>query len=123
VIYNNPSLITFSTIIRIGSGQPYTPEIGTGFGADLETNSSRKKGFTLVDVRAEKMFQLGPIDFSVFARVTNLFNNHFVNGFVFANTGSPDYSLTPAVHRSALTDPSRFYEPRRIEFGFSFRSK
>lgn len=123
VVYNNPALFILSTIIRIGSGQPYTPEIGTGFGADLETNSSRKKGYALVDLRAEKLFNLGPIDFSVFTRITNLFNNHFVNGFVFANTGSPDYSLTPAVHRSALTDPSRFYEPRRIEFGFSFRSK
>lgn len=123
VIYSNPDIITFSTIIRIGSGQPYTPEIGTGFGADLETNSSRKKAYSLVDLRAEKSFDLKFIDLSVFARITNLFNNHFVNGFVFANTGSPDYTLTPNVHRSALKDPSRFYEPRRIEFGFSFRSK
>jgi|YNPMSStandDraft_1061717.scaffolds.fasta_scaffold09784_2 outer membrane receptor protein involved in Fe transport len=123
VVYNNPSLLTLSCIIRLGSGQPYTPEIGTGFGADLETNSSRKRGYSLVDLRAEKLFNFGLIDFSVFARITNLFNNHFVNGFVFANTGSPDYSLTPSVHRSALSDPSRFYEPRRIEFGFSFRSK
>jgi len=123
VIYSNPDLITFSTIIRIGSGQPYTPEIGTGFGADLETNSSRKKGYSLVDLRLEKSLNLKLIDLSVFARVTNLFNQHFVNGFVFPNTGSPDYSLTPAVHRSLLSDPSRFYEPRRIEFGFSFRSK
>ncbi len=123
VIYNNPTLLTISTIIRIGSGQPYTPEIGTGFGADLETNSSRKKGYALVDLRAEKLFNFGPVQFSIFTRIINLFNNHFVNGFVFANTGSPDYSLTPAVHRADLTDPSRFYEPRRIEFGFTFRSK
>lgn len=123
VIYSNPDIMTLSTIIRIGSGQPYTPEIGTGFGADLETNSSRKKAYSLVDIRAEKTFDLRFIDLSLFTRITNLFNNHFVNGFVFANTGSPDYSLTPNVHRSALKDPSRFYEPRRIEFGFSFRSK
>jgi outer membrane receptor protein involved in Fe transport len=123
VIYSNPDILTFSTIVRIGSGQPYTPEIGTGFGADLETNSSRKKGFALVDLRVERSFEFRPLSLSVFVRVTNLFNNHFVNGFVFANTGSPDYSLTPAVHRSTLIDPSRFYEPRRIEVGFSFRSK
>lgn len=123
IIYSNPDLVTLSSIIRIGSGQPYTPEIGTGFGADLETNSSRKKAYSLVDLRAEKSFDLKFIDLSVFARIINLFNNHFVNGFVFANTGNPDYSLTPNVHRSALKDPSRFYEPRRIEFGFSFRSK
>lgn len=123
VIYSNPDLITLSTIIRIGSGQPYTPEIGTGFGADLETNSSRKVAYSLVDLRVEKSFDLNFISLGVFARVINLFNTHFVNGFVFANTGSPDYSLTPNIHRSILKDPSRFYEPRRIEFGFSFRSK
>ncbi len=123
VIYSNPNVLTLSTIIRIGSGQPYTPEIGTGFGADLETNSSRKKAFSLVDLRAEKYFNLKFINLSIFTRVTNLFNSHFVNGFVFANTGSPDYTLTPEVHRSTLKDPSRFYEPRRIEIGFSFRSK
>lgn len=123
VIYSNPELFTFSTIIRIGSGQPYTPEIGTGFGADLETNSSRKKAYALVDLRVEKPIEFKFFHISFFARVINLFNNHFVNGFVFANTGSPDYSLTPSVHRAALKDPSRFYEPRRIEFGFSFRSK
>lgn len=122
-IYSNPELITFSSILRIGSGQPYTPEIGTGFGADLETNSSRKKSYALVDLRIEKFFELSFLSLSVFTRITNLFNSHFVNGFVFANTGSPDYSLTPSVHRSALSDPSRFYEPRRIEIGFSFRSK
>lgn len=123
IIYSNPELITFSSIFRIGSGQPYTPEIGTGFGADLETNSSRKKSYALVDLRIEKFFELSFLSLSVFTRITNLFNSHFVNGFVFANTGSPDYSLTPSVHRSALSDPSRFYEPRRIEIGFSFRSK
>ncbi len=123
LIYNNPSLITFSTILKMGSGQPYTPEIGTGFGADLETNSSRKKSFVLVDLRIERMFSFQTFNFTVFSRIINLFNNHFVNGFVFANTGSPDYSLTPAVHRSALNDPSRFFEPRRIEFGISFNSK
>lgn len=123
LIYSNPELITFSSILRIGSGQPYTPEIGTGFGADLETNSSRKKAYALVDLRIEKFFDLNFLSMSIFTRITNLFNSHFVNGFVFANTGSPDYSLTPSVHRSALSDPSRFYETRRIEIGFSFRSK
>ncbi len=122
-IYSNPDLFTFASIIKIGSGQPYTPEIGTGFGADLETNSSRKKYYFLVDIRIEKAIKFSPVVLTIFSRITNLFNNHFVNGFVFANTGSPDYSLTPSIHRSLLSDPSRFYEPRRIEIGISFNSK
>jgi outer membrane receptor protein involved in Fe transport len=110
-------------IVRFGSGQPYTPEIGTtAFGADLETNSGVKDSYVLIDLRAEKYFEIAGINLSVFARVFNLLNTRYVNGFVFPSTGSPDYSLTPAANRVQLTNPSRYYEPRRIEFGISIRS-
>ncbi|MCK6604180.1 MAG: TonB-dependent receptor [Ignavibacteriaceae bacterium] len=123
IIYAVPGDFTVSSIIRFGSGQPYTPEIGSGFNARLETNTGRKDSYVLVDLRAEKFFDAGPVNLSLFARVSNLFNNHYVNGFVFSSTGSPDYSLNPSSVRSVLNDPSRFYEPRRIEIGISFRSK
>lgn len=119
-VHNNYSL---GAIVRYGSGQPYTPEIGTtAFGADLETNSGSKDGFALVDLRAEKYFEIAGINLSVFARVFNLLNTRFANGFVFNSTGSPDYSLTPSANRVQLSNPSRYYEPRRIEFGISIRS-
>ena len=122
IIYSIPNDISLSAILRFGSGQPYTPEIGTGFGADLETNSGRKSNFTILDLRAEKFFNFGSLNFSLFIRVFNALNANFVNGFVFASTGSPDYTLTPSTARALLHDPSRFYEPRRIEFGISFRT-
>jgi outer membrane receptor protein involved in Fe transport len=121
-VYFQPNDFSISTILRLGSGQPYTPLLGTGFNADLETNSGRKDPFVLVDLRAEKSFSLGPANMSVFMRVFNLLNTNFVNGFVFPGTGSPDYSLTPATDRSQLINPGRYYEPRRIEFGITFRS-
>ncbi|HZW39404.1 MAG TPA: TonB-dependent receptor [Ignavibacteriaceae bacterium] len=123
VVYFIPDDYSISTIIRFGSGQPYTPEIGSGFNAELETNTGRKNSYALVDLRAEKYFGFGSLNFSLFLRVFNLFNTNSVNGFVFNSTGSPDYTLTPAASPSALYDPSRFYEPRRIEFGISFRTK
>ncbi len=122
-IFAKPGSYSISTIVKIGSGQPYTPAIGSGFNADLETNSGRKSSFALVDLRAEKYFTLAGKKLSVFLRTFNLFNEHFVNGFVFPTTGSPDYSQFPQVDRAALKDPSRFHEPRRIEFGMSLRSK
>lgn len=122
-VYFVPDDFSISTIIRFGSGQPYTPELGFGFGADLETNSGRKESFTLVDLRAEKFFSFFDINASVFCRVFNLFNAHYTNGFVFNSTGSPDYSLTPSVNKSQLANTSRFAEPRRIELGISIRSK
>lgn len=121
-IYSIPDNFSISAIFRFGSGQPYTPEIGSGFGAAQETNSGRKSAYFLLDLRAEKYFHLDFFNFSLFARVINVLNSHFVNGFVFNSTGSPDYTLTPSASRSALYDPSRFYEPRRIEIGISFRS-
>jgi outer membrane receptor protein involved in Fe transport len=119
VVQDNFSI---STIFRFGSGQPYTPSLGSIFNAAIETNSERKLSFFLVDVRAEKYFNLDFISFSLFLRGFNLLNTNFVNGFVFTSTGSPDYTLTPAIFRSVLIDPSRYYEPRRLELGISFRS-
>ena len=122
-IYYLPDDLSISTIVKYGSGEPYTPQIGpASFTANLETNSGVKPGYVLVDLRAEKFFKLGSIELSVFAHVYNLFNQDFVNGFVFAGTGSPDYSLTPITDRAQLINPSRFYEPRRIELGISFNS-
>ncbi|NUN10301.1 MAG: TonB-dependent receptor [Ignavibacteriaceae bacterium] len=122
LVYFVANDFSISAIFRFGSGQPYTPEIGYGFGADLETNSGTKNSYTLLDLRGEKYFDFGPVNFSVFLRAFNVLGTHFVNGFVFNNTGSPDYTLNPAIALATLGDPSRFYAPRRIELGISFRS-
>lgn len=122
-VYLQPNDYTVSAILRFGSGMPYTPAIGTGFNADLETNSGRKDGYAILDLRAEKYFELPFINLSVFARMTNVLSTNFVNGFVFANTGSPDYSVNSFADRASLLNPGRFYEPRKIEIGISFRSK
>ena len=121
-IYSVPSDYSLSAIFRFGSGQPYTPEMGSGFDANLETNSGRKDSYFLLDLRAEKYFDLDFINLSVFLRMFNVLNSTFVNGFVFNSTGSPDYTLNPASNPAALYDPSRYYQPRRIEFGISLRS-
>jgi hypothetical protein len=107
-----------STIVRFGSGQPYTPEIGSGFGAAVEKNSGRKPNGFLVDLRAEKYFSLAGASMSAFVRVFNLLDARYFNGKVFANTGSPDYGLFPlSKDRNQLADPTRYYAPRRIEVG------
>jgi outer membrane receptor protein involved in Fe transport len=118
-----PESYTISTIVRFGSGQPYTPQIGSGFGAALERNSARKPSGLLVDLRAEKYFTLAGMNMSLFARVFNLFDARFFNGKVFENTGSPDYGLLPlSQDKNALADPTRYYPPRRIELGISMNS-
>jgi len=114
---------SFSTILRFGSGQPYTPALGSGFGSSVEKNSERKPNGFLVDLRAEKYFSVAGANLSFFVRVFNLFDARYFNGSVFANTGSPDYGLFPlSQDRNQLANPTRYYPPRRIEVGISMNS-
>ncbi len=114
-----PDNYSLSTVVRIGSGQPYTPQIESGFGFGLETNSGRKPTGFLVDLRAEKTLAAAPTGMTaaVFLRVFNLFDSRYFNGPVYASTGSPYYSRFPVTDRNSLEDPTWFYPPRRIEVG------
>ncbi|MGB2869675.1 MAG: TonB-dependent receptor [Bacteroidota bacterium] len=118
---NIPGDFSATAILRYGNGSPYTPAIGSGFGAQLERNSSRKPTWTLVDVRAEKYFSLDGAQLSMFFRASNLFDDQYANGFVFETTGSPYYSLTPGGDAAQLQNPSRFNQPRRVELGLSVK--
>jgi outer membrane receptor protein involved in Fe transport len=115
---SEPEDYTVSGILRVVSGQPYTPTIETGFGGGLETNSGRKPASVQLDLRAEKHLNLAGVRPMVFARAINVFDTRFFNGFVFPSTGSPYYSRDPAADRATLDDPGRLYGPRRIEIGF-----
>ena len=119
IIWYVPDNFALTGIVRIASGQPYTPSLSTGFGADLEDNSGRKSAFTTVDLRLEKFFSLGGTDWTGFIRVFNLLDQHFANGFVYSDTGSPFYTLIPSQQRNP--NPGRLNPPRRIEIGVSFR--
>jgi outer membrane receptor protein involved in Fe transport len=122
LLVESPKNFTVSTIVRYGSGQPYTPSLKAGFGGGLESNSGRKPAFFRVDLRAEKYFKISKFNFSLFSRVINLFDTRFINGFVFDDTGSPDYSLNPIGQRATLANPGRYYPPRRIEVGITLSS-
>lgn len=108
-----------SAILRYGTGQPYTPAIKSGFGGGLETNSGVKPSFLRLDIRAEKFFQISRLRLSVFARCLNVLDARYANGFVFSDTGSPDYSLNAVGNQVALADPNRYFAPRRLEVGLS----
>jgi hypothetical protein len=119
-VWARPRSFSVTGIFRLGSGQPYSPSLGSASGAEPETNSGRKPASVTVDLRAERFFRFGGLDLTAFARVFNLFDSHFASGFVYADTGSPYY--TSINERDQFgTDPSRFAAPRRIEIGVSLR--
>jgi len=108
-----------SSIVRVASGQPYTPTLTSGFSGGLETNSGRKPLSLLVDLRGERAVTLLGNRAHLFARVFNAFDTRFFNGFVFASSGDPYYSRFPGPERATLADPTRFYGPRRVEVGLA----
>lgn len=116
-----PKVYTATVILRYGSGSPYTPAVGSGFGAQLERNSSPKPGWTTVDMRGEWYPPISILNSYIFFRVVNLFDSRYANGFVFATTGSPYYTLTPPADAVSLINPARYAAPRRIEVGIGLR--
>ncbi len=119
--WSRPDDFIASTIVRIASGQPYTPTIASGFGGGLETNSGRKPATFEVDLRGEKQLPSRLGRAAAFLRVFNVFDTRFANGFVFGSTGSPYYSSDPATDKNTLANPSRYSGPRRIELGVTMQ--
>ncbi len=116
-----PEVYSLSTVLRAASGQPYTPETEQGgFGFGVGENAARKPAGVVVDLRADRSFGWVSQRWSLFGRVFNVFDSRFFNGGVFASTGSPFYSRFP--DQVALSTPTRFYSPRRLEIGFTVRT-
>ena len=116
-----PNDFNVSTIVRIASGQPYTPTVSTSFGGGLESNSGRRPAALTIDLRGEKQMSVRHMPATAFLRVFNATDTRYFNGFVFASTGNPYYSRDSATDRGTLTDPTRYFGPRRIELGVSLR--
>lgn len=117
---NRPGDYTVSAVLRAISGQPYTPALDVTTGAGLNDNAGRKPSGVLLDLRAEKDLARVAPGLSMFARVFNVFDARYFNGFVFDSTGSPDYSLDPVGQYTQLRNPERYYPPRRFELGVRF---
>ncbi len=120
VMLSHPDDFSAAAVVRVASGQPYTPAIEQG---DLEANSGRKPASMLVDLRSEKILRWGGLPVSAFGRVFNLFDTRFFNGSVFNTSGSPYYSRFPGPDGNTLADPTRYYQPRRVEIGVTLRSE
>jgi outer membrane receptor protein involved in Fe transport len=122
VALSRPQDYTASAVLRVASGQPYTPALDAGFGQGLEANSGRKPAGVLLDLRLEKALPRVTNNLLAFVRMFNVFDTRYFNGTVFSSTGSPYYSRFPTTDWTSLQDPGRFNPPRRIEIGFRLGS-
>ncbi len=122
--FDDPSGYSASGILRVASGQPYTPILDAAYGYGLNVNSGRKPVSVLLDLRGERLVRVAGQRVSLFGRVFNLLDTRTVNGFVFTSTGSADYSRFPGTTPdvNTLRDPTRYAAPRRVEVGFTLDS-
>lgn len=121
-----------SLIARYGSGYPYTPSIGvstrTGLNAStvLPNNSRRKPNTVEVDLRLNRLFQLGKYSATLYCNVNNVFDTRNAT-IVFADSGEPDYTTTIAnvgsdesrinTVEEYIVYPHWYSTPREILFG------
>ena len=125
--YVNPADWGASFIFSFGSGTPYTPERVSNIG-ELAYNSAYMPATWNLDARIYKTFTFGMTDWTLFARIDNVFDTkNAVN--VYTDTGLPNVSLYEesliaadvpqriATVQDYYTNPTFYSEPRRIEIG------
>jgi len=115
-----------STIIRLESGYPYTPEAANEIIRIAEQNSGRKIPIYNIDVNAFKTFsfKIGnkPIFYSLYLKVYNLLDRKNEN-FVWDSTGRATYGLARYGGFQTLewtNRPNWYSKPRSFFIGTSF---
>jgi len=119
-----------SLIAQWGSGLPYTPRRSEDI-TSLLTNSQRKPSYFNVDLKAYKVFKLGPGELTLFLRVFNLLDQlNEIN--VYDDTGRAGFTHDEELARATnpfeyinsldewYNNPTHYSEPRRIELGITY---
>jgi len=127
-----------SFIGNIGSGLPYTPSSVEQLQLpDREfKNSARKPMRYNLDVKANKQFKIGGLNYSIFLRIYNLLD-HLNEKYVYSTTGRATYNARLPVDEQIQLEmlrrggqftmqewdnhPSWFSEPRRVQIGLAVR--
>lgn len=122
--FGDPGNYNLSVIGRLATGFPYTSVWGTG--AYIENNARRPLIYTF-DMYLVKNFKIGKLNYSIFARVFNLFDR-LNERDVFPDTGRAGYSLTPYhmnyLHPRGINQledyfvrPDFYSSPRELQVG------
>jgi len=120
-----------SLLARYGTGLPYTPSVtqftsDRGISTGFETNSRRRPYQFVVDLKANKTFNLLGIDLTGYIKIFNLFDAHTVVN-VFGDTGEPDYTTSvqnigvdpnrPNTVDEYIKYPDHYGPPRLVQTG------
>jgi len=104
VALSQPNDWSVSMIGYVRTGTPYTPAFPSNVVPITFTqNSDRQPMQWNVDLKMEKFFKLGSLDYSVFVQVDNLFDTEN-ELFVYANSGRALYNISQTLQPELLAD-------------------
>jgi outer membrane receptor protein involved in Fe transport len=104
VALSQPNDWSVSIIGYVRTGTPYTPAFPSNVvPITFVQNSDRQPMQSNVDLKIEKFFKLGPVDYSVFVQVDNLFDTEN-ELFVYANSGRALYNISQTLQPELLAD-------------------
>ena len=102
ITLSQPDDWSLSVIGFLRTGTPYTPNFPTNVvNITFRQNSDNQPVQWNVDLKAEKFFNVGMVDLSVFLQVDNLFDTENEN-YVYDNSGRALYNI------EQVTNPSQF---------------
>ncbi|MCJ7554349.1 MAG: TonB-dependent receptor [Ignavibacteriaceae bacterium] len=140
----DPTSWSLGIIYRIQGGTPYTPALPPSLSTiTYEQNSSAKSMQWEVDLKFEKFFEFGPLDYSVFIHINNLFDTQN-DRYVYASSGKALSNVEQELNANQFNDlrtrisrgdlgmidvryidqyyshrPEQVNRPREVRFGFS----
>lgn len=144
ITLTDPNSWSLGVIYRIQGGTPYTPALPPSLSTiTFEQNSSSKSMQWEVDLKFEKFLELGPLDYSVFIHVNNLFDTQN-DRYVYASSGKALSNVEQALNANEFNElrnrinrgdpgmiginyideyysnrPERINRPREVRLGFS----
>lgn len=136
VSVGRPNDWSVAVVGRLGSGLPYTPEV-VQKQVFLRENMGRKPEKIQVDLMSEKSISFQGLNFTVFLRVYNLFDN-LNERFVYSSTGRATYTLDALRGSAQATNdlaskvpevksaneyfdrPNYYDPPREVKLGLTF---
>jgi hypothetical protein len=104
VTLTNPGSWSAGFVYSIQAGTPYTPALPPSLSTiTYEQNSSFKSMQWEIDLKLEKFFTLGPLDYSIFLHVNNIFDTQN-DRYVYASSGKALSNVEQELNANQFND-------------------
>lgn len=104
IALTEPNSWTLGVIYNIQAGTPYTPALPPSLSTiTYQQNSSSKSVQWEVDLKFEKFFKIGPLDYSVFIHINNLFDTQN-DRYVYASSGKALSNVEQVLNANQFND-------------------